>query len=483
MAMDVSHAGGFERLEGIVRAIPKRGLSEETCRLWDYRVGEMRDGSPCHIANYRDTARTLLAQKLRTGAKDFPVLKDKGTKLPLYGMWLWPNDRRSVIITEGELDALSVSQAQGHKYPVVSVPNGAQGAHKSIKDHYDWLCEFQKIVLMFDNDEPGREAAVRCAEMLPPDKVLIADIAPYKDANEALADGKPGAITQAFWNAKAYRPDGIVTALDVFDDILGEDERGLPYPWDGLNRLTLGARQGELVVITAGSGIGKSTLAREIAYHLHQHHKQTVGMLMLEENNRRTLRSIVGLHLSKNLVVDQSQVTPSDLANAKEELFGNGRELYLFNHFGSTEIDNILNRIRYLAKVCGCRWIILDHLSILISGTESTDERKLIDMAMTKLRTLVEETGIGMYVISHLTRPDGDKGHEDGAKVRLKQLRGSHAIAQLSDMIFTVEKPSDDPTGDTVEVGVAKNRLTGERGHAATLRYDRETGRLTESEF
>ncbi|WP_430739021.1 hypothetical protein [Sphingomonas paeninsulae] len=117
--------GGFTPADYEISAIPKRGLTATTCRFWSYGVGTFGSGG-AHFANYFTDDRTLIAQKVRTPDKDFPVLKASGSKLPLYGQWLWKNDRRSLVITEGELDALSVSQAQDNKYPVVSLPLGPQ---------------------------------------------------------------------------------------------------------------------------------------------------------------------------------------------------------------------------------------------------------------------------------------------------------------------------------------------------------------------
>jgi twinkle protein len=138
-------------------------------------------------------------------------------------------------------------------------------------------------------------------------------------------------------------------------------------------------------------------------------------------------------------------------------------------------------RVRYMAKGLGCRWVILDHVSIVVSGLETDNERKTIDEIMTKLRTLVEETGIGLILVSHLKRPQGNSGHEEGAVTSLSQLRGSHAIGQLSDMVIGLERnqQGDDPNLTTVRV--LKNRWTGETGEACYLRYDRETGRLSET--
>ena len=93
-----------------------------------------------------------------------------------------------------------------------------------------------------------------------------------------------------------------------------------------------------------------------------------------------------------------------------------------------------------MAQALDCKWIFLDHLSILVSGQEDTDERKSIDILMTKLRSLVEQTNIGLLLVSHLRRPSGDRGHEDGREVSLSHLRGSASIAHLSDSVIALER-------------------------------------------
>lgn len=368
-----------------------------------------------------------------------------------------------------------------NKWPVVSVPNGAQGASKAIKKAYQYLEGFEEIVICFDQDEHGQKAAIECAELLPVGKARIARL-PLKDANEMLVAGRTEDLMQAFWNAKQYRPDGLLVTSDLKDSIMVADERGLAYPFSGLNDKLGGIFPSTLITVTSGSGLGKTTFMRELAYHLHTVHRKKVGMIMLEETTKRTVRSLVGLHLNKMIESDLSNTSPEEMTKAFDELFGT-RDITLYDHFGSTEVDNILNRIRYMARAMDCTHVVLDHLAILISGLQMDDERKMIDLAMTKLRTLVQETGITLFLVSHLRRPSGDKGHEDGHAVSLGHLRGSHSIAQLSDAVIGLQKPNDDPTGDATELVVLKNRATGERGSAGILNYSRETGRLTESVF
>jgi twinkle protein len=155
--------------------------------------------------------------------------------------------------------------------------------------------------------------------------------------------------------------------------------------------------------------------------------------------------------------------------------------LYLFDGFGSYDPDVIYNRIEYLASGLGCKIIFLDHLSILLSGLDG-DERRMIDITMTRLRSLVERTGIALFLVSHLKRATGDRNHEEGARVTLGQLRGSAAIAQLSDCVIGLERDQQsDETGGTTTVRVLKNRYSGETGIACTLKYDLDECKFTET--
>ncbi|WP_221931088.1 DnaB-like helicase C-terminal domain-containing protein [Telmatospirillum sp. J64-1] len=472
-------------LQGEVRALNKRGINEATCRKFGYRVATF-NGQTVQVADYWDPeGKAVVAQKVRFANKDFRVLGDI-KQAGLFGQHLWRDRGKMIVVTEGEIDALTVSQLQDNKWPVVSIPNGAQGAKKTLSKHLDWLLGFDTIVLFFDNDEPGRKAVEECASLFPPGRCKVARMASFKDPNEALQANKGGEVIDAIWGAKAYRPDGIVSGSDLWDSLINDDElvETVPYPWDGLNEITRGLRKRELVTVTAGSGIGKSAIVREIGHHLIRD-GETLGMLMLEESTKRTAKGLMGIALNKPIHLD---LTPwSELSDeerearraAYEATVGSGR-LFLYDHFGSTEIENLLNRVRYLVKGCGCGWIILDHLSIVVSGLDDGDERKAIDVAMTKLRTLIQETGCGMIMVSHLKRPEG-RGHEEGAKTSLAQLRGSHAIAQLSDIVLGAERDQQGENPNITLIRVLKNRFTGQTGPACYLKYDPETGRLSET--
>lgn len=464
-------------ITGEVQALGKRHVTLVTCEKWDYRIGRF-ENQKVHIANYRNQKGDIVAQKIRFADKSFKFLGNPKA-VSLYGQWLWRDSGKMVIVTEGEIDALSVSQLQNHKWPVVSVPNGAQGAKKAIQRNLDWLEQFETVVFMFDNDRQGREAAAECALLLSPGKAKIASL-PLKDANDMLVAGRGRELLDAIWEAKTFRPDGIIQGSELWELInRNEADESIPYPWLGLSEKTHGLRKGELVTFTAGSGIGKSLTCREIAYHLLQQN-QTIGYIALEENVRRSALGLMGLHLSKPLHLNREAVSDEDLRLAFEKTLGTGR-VFFYDHFGSINSENLLRRIRFMARGFNCDWIILDHLSIVVSGIGDGDERRMIDNTMTALRSLVEELGIGLILVSHLKRPEG-KGHEEGAPTSLSQLRGSGAIAQLSDLVIGLERnQQDEHNANLTLVRVLKNRFSGETGVACHLRYDPDTGRLNES--
>jgi twinkle protein len=458
-------------LQGFAKALPKRGLSEKVCEK--YKI--YRDGDTLRF-HYFSEDGVLLGAKVRTKDKIFTY---EGTApTALFGQHLFPATGKRVVVTEGELDAASCSEAMPG-WPMVSLPSGAASAKKSIQRAIPWLQGYEEIVLFFDNDDAGKKAAAEAASVLPPGKCRLALLdTKYKDASDALQEGDSEAVRKAIWDAKPYRPDGIVDAkslLELVTTPLPPSDHD--YPFAGLNRLLHGIRYGELVTFCAGSGIGKSSICRDIATNLLQNGER-VGYIALEESNRRTALGLMSSAVGKSLHLgehDHDTLTKAyDSTIAKWNLF-------LYDGFGSVDPDVIYNRIEYLATGLDTKVIFLDHLSILLSGLDG-DERRMIDQTMTKLRSLVERTGIALILVSHLKRTTNDKNHEEGARVTLGQLRGSAAIAQLSDAVVALERDQQSTGSSATTVRVLKNRYSGEVGVACTLSYDLDTCKFNETE-
>jgi twinkle protein len=459
--------------------LQKRGITEETCRIWGYGVGTFNN-ELVQVANYRNEQGELVAQKIRTKSKDFVLLGEtKG--LRLWGEYLWRDGGKMLVITEGEIDALSVSQVQGNKYPVASLPSGAAGAVRAVRKSIEWLEKFDSVIFLFDQDEPGQKAARDCAILLSPGKAKIASL-PLKDANDMLVSGRTKELINAIWGAKVYRPDGVVLGDELWEKVSEEETvESVQYPWFGLNEKTCGLRRGEVVTLTSGTGQGKSSVCREWqSWLLHQGH--TVGIVALEENVKQSAKSLMAISLECPVHKwDEEGITDDQKRKAFDSTVGNGR-CVLYDHWGSLDSDNLLSRVRYMARGMGCTHVFLDHLSIVVSGIGDGDERRLIDNTMTRLRSMVEELNISLIIVSHLKRPEG-RSHEEGGQVSLAHLRGSGAIAQLSDICIGLERDQQDEDRKNITcLRVLKNRYTGETGVACCVEYNPTTGRLAEWE-
>lgn len=465
-------------IQGEVRELTNRKLREETCKLWSYKIGELR-GSPVQFINIRRNGQ-VIAQKYRGAGKTFGWLGDAKNP-PFIGQWLW-NKGKNLTITEGEIDAMSVSQAMDNKWPVVSLPNGADSVEKAIQTNYEWLMGFENIVLMFDMDEPGQRAVEAACALLPVGRVKVASL-PRKDANEVLINEGPGVLVRAFWDAKVWRPDGIVDGASVFvrERLKQGCPPGYPFEYPKLQEMTYGLRKAEITMLTAGSGIGKSTLARELAYELHQHHGLKIGNVFLEENNDTTARGYVALHAGVPLgkLQFQTDLISDQQWDAGITAFQTG--MIFYDHFGSLESANLQAKLRYMAAVEKVDFIILDHISIVTSGVESSKEgeRKDIDMLMTFLAALCQETGVGIICIVHLKRKIG-KDFNEGGSPSLSDLRGSGALEQLSHNVYSLERDQQSEEGPKKYqsiIRVLKTRYGFETGKADTLEYNRVTGR------
>jgi len=463
-------------IKGTYRALAKRGISEDTCRLWGYQVGQFR-GKTVQIANFRIGGK-LVVQKLRTKDKDFPILGPKTLrkKLPLYGKWLWKEGGKKVVVTEGEIDAMSVSQLQGNKWPVVSVPNGAGGAVDCVERESAWLETFDQVIFMFDMDEPGQEAAEECAAALSPGKAYIARL-PYKDANECLKKHVGDKVIDAVWQARQFRPDGIVGIDDIIEQARKPVEMGLPWPWETLTKATYGRRRGEIYTVGAGVGVGKTELFKEIITHIIDHDGLPVGILFLEEPPHHTAKVLAGKRANRRFHVAGEEWTQEELDKALGELRD---KAHLFNHFGAKDFPTIKANIRFMVQGLGIKDIFLDHLTALTANSE--DERRALDKIMPALASLTQELDFTLYAISHLTTPHGTP-HEEGGRVYEKHFTGSRAIARWSHFMFALERDKQAAHGVTT-FRVLKDRYTGDStGLMFGLGYNRDTGRMFECEI
>lgn len=512
--------GGFEyqtsthenelTLGGTHKAIPSRNLSKETCEFFDLKIKDNK-----YIFPYYDSDGSLVAQKSRPIKEKTFYWKGNVKGSTLFGQQKFSGGK-TITIVEGEFDALAFRDLCGD-FPVVSIKNGAQGAATDIKKNLDYFKNFEKIVICFDNDEHGKKASVDVAELFPIGKVKIVNLRHRKDAGEYLENKESELFKRCWFQAIEYTPAGIIPANEGGFESLFDDVDGLelfPYPYDRLNESTFGIRKGEMVTVVAGSGVGKSAWVREVAYDLLMSTDKKIGMLMLEESPKKTKLGLMSLFLNKPLhltllgrvagkfkflekVLDKlfqnsndwtwSEETKKELKrgwdNVIERKTKNGdNQLYLFSHFGSNNINTIVNRIDAMVTGIGCEFIFLDHISIVVSDQQNADERKALDELATKLRTLVERRNFALVIVSHLRRPGG-KPHEEGGETSLADIRGTAGIGQLSDIVVGLERNGqheNEYLRNITKMRVLKNRFAGFTGLTSYAEYKIESGRLLE---
>ena len=470
-------------MTGVIASIPDRRITEATCKKFGVTVEYDTAGniSKHHYPYFdKDTGAQIGTKSRIVDNKSF---YSSGTfdNVGLFGQQAFKGGGKYITVVVGEADALAVSEIFDGKWAVVSIRSGASGAVKDIKANLEWLETFENVVICFDSDTAGQEASRAVLDLFTPNKAKNVKL-PVKDAGEMLKERNVQGFIKEWWNAKTYRPDGIIAGSDTWESIVAqEDIKSIPYPWQCLNEFTYGFREKELVTITSGSGMGKSQIVRELEHYLLGATDDNIGILALEEDIPKTALGIMSIEANQTLHLSR-EFSREDKKVFWDRTLGTGR-IFMFDHWGSTNEDNLLSRIRYMAKGLDCKWIILDHLSIVVSDQETGDERKAIDSIMTKLRQLVQETGVGLFLVSHLRRPSG-KAHEDGGQISLAELRGSAAIAQLSDMVIGLERDqqnADPQVRNTTTVRVLKNRYAGLTGAACYLFYDKDTGRMIET--
>lgn len=449
----------FRPLIGEYQALRKRKISEDTCAKFGYQVGTL-GGEVCQFINVRDKDRNLTGQKVRLQGKKFKVLGKVSNEV-LIGMHLWDRGRK-LVITEGEIDMLSYAEVTNCKYPVVSLPNGAHSAKQVLSNCLSYLEGFEEIILLFDDDEPGQEAAKQCAPLMETGRIKIAKVQGYKDANDALKDGAVKPLINSVFEAKAYRPSTIVTIDDVFENAMKEPKMGLSFPWPTATRVTLGIRPAEIHIIGAAPKIGKTEHQHQLMKHITEVHNERVGVCSLEENPVKTAKKIAGKYMNRQFTKPREVGgwTPEELKQGLDTIRG---KIEMYSSEGVRDHSEILSTIRYWAAQ-GIWLFIIDPLTALVAEHDSSAANDILNEFMSKAASLCMELQITMFMYSHVNPVKSGIPHDQGGEVLSSQFTGSRAMEKWAHYGWGIVR------NRTLEDPIARN--TGEH----VLLFDREFG-------
>lgn len=392
----------------------------------------------------------------------------------LFGKDLFPAGSKStLVITEGEHDAPSIFEVSGGQVAAVSVQSSVV-ALRDIDHDRSYVNSFEKVILAFDNDEAGKAATkkVMASGLFDFNKLYYVPFSKHKDANAYLQAGDIADLARDLKAAKKYTPDNIISTFEEIKNALvesHEDEIG-SYPTEKLNHMLYGLYRGQVVLFKAQSGIGKTEVFRMIEHHLLKTSDRKLGIIHMEEDKATTIRGIATYELDVPCNLPDVGVSESSVLEGYQKAVG-GKEdrVFIYTMFGGDDPDDVLDSIRFLVASGGVDIVFLDHITMLVTGTEEGDERRKLDYLSTKLKKMAKELKFCLVMITHV--------NDDG------QTRGSRNIEKIADTMIDLyrDKLSDDETErNTLYLTVEKNRKTGRTGKAGALRFNTETYKLEE---
>ena len=374
---------------------------------------------------------------------------------------------KTVTITEGELDALSVAQMMKSQYinPVVSLPSGSP-SKKLWENCKEWLDSFQKIVLSVDNDDTGNALADRVAKLFP-NKVYRVPHDKYKDANEFLQDNAHAEFKSAWWNAAKYTPENILNTADQFLSLYRDtpDHVYVPTGITDLDDKIMGLMQGHFTVIKAPTGIGKTEVMRFLEYNMLQR-KVPIAAWHLEETKLRSLLGLVSYELQDNLtrrdLIDDKgrheDVIEAIKSITRDENF---YQFYLGDGQGT---DELCDQIRFFSQACGCKYVFFEPIQDVVAGRSEASKEELLADLSVRLSKLSAELNVGIVTIAH-TNEDGDPKY-------------CKMIGQRASVIIDLSRDKEAEDLDernTTYITVQKNRPCSEEGRAGRMKFNSDT--------
>lgn len=415
----------------------------------------------------------------------------------LFGQSLFTKGGKYLVICAGEEDALAAYQAlKSDKYETacVSPTIGEGNAYKQIQANYEFISSFEKVIIVFDQDEAGFEGAEQIAKLLKPSQAHIAKLdANIGDCSKYLVAGKEKELkTAILWDSEQYSPAGIVGSSLTYSSLL---ERAsfvkIPLPafaeqWQDM--LNGGIALGEITTIAAASSVGKTTLVNELLYHLVFNSPYKVGIISLESDVGELTENLLSLHVNKklsNMGDDQKMdyfKSEKGLQDYKEltTLPDGSDRYYILDHQGAVTDGELMNKIEYLVKGLGCKAIVLDPITLALSGKQNDG----MDEFMSDLLRFVKREKVAHINVAHVRKnSSGNKANSTGADIHEEDIKGSGSLFQVSMNVILLmrDKENEDPIiRNTTKAVQSKARRTGNTGVAGYWLYNNETSRMEE---
>jgi twinkle protein len=428
-------------------ALPERKLKKDALEYFGIKIGlSEKDGETpeTHFYPYYKKGE-LSGYKVRLieGKKMWSIgdLKD----VDLFG---WEQAKgaggKKLFITEGELDAVALYQIfkqknAGTAYAdlvpcIVSLPHGAGTAAKVLGRFLPTIRKhFKEIIIVFDQDEPGRKAAEEVLKVIPDAKV--AEL-PDKDANDCLMKGHIiGAYTACVFNAQKPKNTRLVSVASVVELARQQVPMGFSYPYEKLTQMTRGRRLGETIYIGAGVKMGKSELLNDLVAWDIKEHGWKVFVCKPEESNIRTLQGVVG-KLTNAIYHDPA--IPFDYDLFDRGVADLGEQLVMLNLYQELSWEGL--KMDIVAAVQeGCKSVYIDPITTITNTLDPATANTLLQKMAQELAQVAMDNDILVHLFCHLKAPDGGPPHERGGEVQSQQFAGSRAMMRSCHTMIGIE--------------------------------------------
>lgn len=482
-----------------------RGIREDTNKYFGVRYQYSEEtGEPIKEFVPITQAGELVGYKTRIFPKDFsqPIGK-VGKDCDLVGQFRFKNFNHTLLIVGGEIKQRAAYQmlsddqkARGKDnydpVAVVSPTVGESGAAKQIALHYEWLCQFSKIIVCMDMDEAGQKANEAICKVLPKGKAYVMQMR-YKDADEYIKNGKERDFVNDFWKAKLFTSASIVDSDQIYEEIKARatvDKLPFPPMWSKVNKaLAGGVNYGYICNILAGSGSGKSSAINQCVSYWMTELDLNVGVLSLEAEAGEYGENLLSHYLGKKIALIADKQERLDFVGSKEaeeaahKLFkrddGTSR-LFLLDDRG--DYSRLQEQVEELIVSCGCKIIVID----VVSDVFSSQPLEFVDAWMSWEKKIVKQHNCIIFNISHVRKSgSGEKSASQGAFITEEQIIGSGTQYRSAGVNIALQrdKNAEDPiVRNTTFVHVLKSRSTGWTGLACEVYYDSQTHTLWDKE-
>jgi twinkle protein len=373
-------------------------------------------------------------------------------KMPFYNQQNWPTSD-FLIITEGEFDCIALLQLMGSN--VVSLPNGAGSLESTFRNQYEYLQQFDKIYLCLDMDEAGDLADKKAMTLLSPTKYRRIML-PCKDANEWVLKNpevEKKDLEIFMRNAKRIEDQSFVNMAFLDSDYYEAIDLGVSTGWKGLDLILGGLRKGELTVVSADTGSGKSTFCMNLIHNIAQ---QGLGIWInsYEMDSKIVNRKLASIVLKKQFKYEK--FLNEDVKKYKEWL--GKKHCYINQDNSQVDIGLLRKQFEAASYAYGINYILIDHFDYIHGAGNKATSLENIDEAIREIHSLAMEFNVAVILVVHPKQVQSST-----QELTMSDLKGSSSIKQYADNIIILTRMDrlDPMDVNRVKIRVWKNRLYG----------------------